>query len=210
VSARARAIFVCAIALQACACTTTTVVTAEPRGARLVVDGVDQGVVPDDGLALKIPRGAGDVPLRVTDAQGALVYEGALARDDLAGWSWAIAMASAAGAVVGCATCATMAFVAANPSIAFAPFAALGSLSIAPLAIVFAAPSCATLPVTGAAAVVGLAPLAGLSLAFAPARFVHVTRAGVVVRERREDGTLAPVHDETPHEEPRDDDAMAH
>jgi hypothetical protein len=170
-------------------CATTTHVTVDPPGAHLVVDDVAYGAVPVDGIDVTVARGVGDVPIRLLDENGALLVEGVLPRDEVAGWSWAIVGASAAIAACAAPACAAMALLVTNPTLAFAPVVALLNCSTAPFATVLAAPSCATIPVVVGAGLLGLTPSFLMFATLTPPRAVHISRAGVVHSELA-DGTM--------------------
>jgi hypothetical protein len=171
------------------ACATTTHITVEQEGAHLFVAGIDHGAVSQRGIDVNIPRGVGDVPVRLLDDAGAVLVESVIPRDDIEGWSWAIVVLSVGATLCAVPTLATTALVTMNPALAFAPCLTLLNCSTAPFATVLAAPSCGTIPVVAAAAMLGSTPLLLAFVALTPPREVHIERSGVV-RVNGRDGTM--------------------
>jgi hypothetical protein len=146
-----RRLAVLALALCYATACQTVQVTTDLDGAHLTVAGEDLGVVPEEGIEVDVGMGYSDVPYTLETDDGR-VLQGSIARDDV---SWiAAAGALSAGAVL-VPVLATAAFLFANPSAiigtfaAFNPYHALSQMT---------APSALTVPLVGAAIVVGALP----------------------------------------------------
>jgi hypothetical protein len=160
--------------LMCSACSSTTQVIDRTGSAALEVDGEDYGAVPPDGVAVRVDRGFSSVPYVLRSPTGVVVDEGEIARDEVAGWSWAIVIGSVGLAAACTPMCVAAGFTLANPGALIAPLMVVGTWSTGAVGTLLAAPSCATLPSMGVGALLGLSPLAALPLAAAPSAVVEV------------------------------------
>lgn len=144
----------CVAVLLSAACSQKVLVKASTPGARVSVGDLESEEVPEEGVRVKVAPGLSAVPFVVEDDGNR--REGVIERTEVQ-WGWIAA--GVAGALCCVPALAFSGACLANPALAAATVGCLITQSPAPCCAALAAPSCATVPLAGTGAVVGLAPL---------------------------------------------------